>query len=185
MTAEVFLALPETPARLELIHGVVVYPFGYNPESEVAVSPAPEIAHQIIAGRLYALLLQLAPGGTPLIAPVDVWLADDVTVQPDVLWVASGSACRIEQRLLKGAPDLVVEVLSPSTARRDKTVKFLLYEQHGVREYWLADPERQTVEVWSLVKDEYMLQGSYDARQRFSSPVLGGADVDLAAVFSG
>jgi Uma2 family endonuclease len=184
MTAQAFLALPETPVRIELIHGVVVYPFGYTAESEAGVSPAPEIAHQIVAGRVYALLLRLAPGGTALIAPVDVWLAADVTVQPDVLWLAPQSACQVEKRLLRGAPDLTVEVLSPSTARRDKTVKFLLYEQYGVREYWLADPERQTLEVWYLADGEYTLQGSYSAGQGFMSPVLGGVSVALADVFA-
>jgi len=183
MTAQAFLALPETPTRIELIHGVVVYPFGYNTEGETAVSPAPEIAHQMAAGRIFALLLRLAPGGTTLIAPVDVRLAEDSTVQPDVLWLAPESACQIEKRLLRGAPDLTVEVLSPATARRDKTVKFLLYEQHGVREYWLADPERRSLEVWCLADGEYTLQGSYSAGQDFVSPVLGGVSVALADVF--
>jgi Uma2 family endonuclease len=106
--------------------------------------------------------------------------------QPDVLWVVPESQCVPEgTKRLRGAPDLIVEVLSPGTARLDKSTKFLLYERHGVREYWIADPKHRQLEVWTLVNGEYMQQGVYRPDETFVSVVLGGTAIAVKALFGG
>src|SRR5579871_1433380 len=103
---------------------------------------APKIKHQLLSGRLYRLVDDLKPNGVAIYAPVDVYLDEFNIPEPDIMWVAENSTtCEITENRLIGAPDLVIEILSPSTAKRDKTDKFNLYEKHGSREYWLIDPD--------------------------------------------
>jgi Uma2 family endonuclease len=116
---------------------------------------------------------------------LDVYLGDDNVVQPDVMWIAPDSPCTIGEKHLDGPPDLVVEVLSPSTAHLDKTGKFHLYERHCVREYWIVDPVHKLMEVWALQAGAYRQQGIYGPDESFPSPVLGGQPVAMQAVFEG
>lgn len=174
MTAAEYRQLPETTQPTELIEG------------EIIVSPAPKDKHQaVVMGLVQAILRQLA-AGTLRFAPLDVYLDDETVVQPDVFWVSGpGSRCRLgDDGCWYGAPDLVIEVLSSDTARRDKAVKFRLYEQHGVREYWLADPDARYVEVWRRADDAapFTQQGVYGPDETFESALLGQA-VALAPVF--
>jgi Uma2 family endonuclease len=174
MTADAFLALPEFSGRMELMDGIVVYPFGF-PEASDAVTTVstPEISHQKIAGRVYARLLRMEPG-TPLFSPVDVRLAEGVVVQPDVLWLAPDSLCvPVGDAYFAGPPDLVVEVLSPSTARYDRREKFAAYEKHGVREYWIIDPRDLLVEAWVLRDARFVRLGIFAPEDRFTSPLIG------------
>jgi Uma2 family endonuclease len=174
MTAAEYRQRPETTQPTELIEG------------EIIVRPAPTDRHQgVVMGFVQALLGQ--PGtGTLRFAPLDVYLDDETIVQPDVFWVSGpGSRCRLgDDGYWYGAPDLVIEVLSPGTARRDKAVKFRLYEQHGVREYWLADPDARYVEVWRRAGDasRFEQQGVYGPDETFDSALLGQT-VTLAQVF--
>ena len=128
--------------RWELIAGKV-----YN------MSPAPTIKHQGIVGDFYNQLKQQLKGKPciPYVAPVDVVLSDDDVVQPDVLVVCDPA--KITEKNIQGAPDLVVEVLSPSTALKDMREKRLLYERSGVREYVVIDPLEEYVQRFSLHND--------------------------------
>jgi Uma2 family endonuclease len=163
-TANEFLALPESNLPTELLDG------------EIIMSPAPELDHQDIAGRLYILIKTLAPGGQAYFAPVDVYLDESNVVQPDVLWIAEGSACvPVEGKYLRGAPDLVAEVLSPGTALRDKRDKFRLYEKYGVREYWMIDPGERLLEVWQLKEGRLARLDVFGPREQFTS-LLGAVD---------
>ncbi len=173
MTDDVFRTLPETSVRVELINGIVHYPFGHPAEAGDTMAAAPQLTHQIIAGRLYALILQSMSGGLALFAPVDVHFADHTIVQPDVLWIAPDSASRQSEKGVFGAPELVVEVLSPSTARIDKRDKFRLYEAHGVQEYWIVDPVAQYVEVFTPVDNKFVLVGVFAPEDEFTSKSLG------------
>jgi Uma2 family endonuclease len=120
--------------------------------------------------------------GKIYVAPVDVYLDDANVVQPDVLWVAPGSACvPFEGKYLRGAPDLVVEVLSPGTARRDKKAKFDLYEKHGVREYWLIDSGAKLLEAWQLKDSRFIRLDVFGPGDQFDSPLLG--PIDVSAIF--
>lgn len=148
------------------------------------MSPTPTPEHQDIAGAAYILLWQTAreTGGRAFTAPLDVHFDENSVAQPDALYLAPGSRCVVEEKRLVGPPDLVVEVLSPATVRRDRTVKFLLYERHGVREYWLVDPTHRLVEVWRLEGERYAQQGVYTPTDTFASAALG-RDVAASALF--
>jgi Uma2 family endonuclease len=125
-------ALPPEP-RCELIHG------------RFYLSPSPTRVHQVVAFALARHLYGIADlvRGKVLVAPLDVTLADHSVVQPDVIYVSPSSKNILAERI-EGVPDLLVEVLSPGTARRDRGEKLALYAAMGVSEYWVADgPERQ------------------------------------------
>jgi Uma2 family endonuclease len=161
MTAEEFLKLPETMQKMELIEG------------ELIVFSTPIIQHQRILGKLMFLVDKLKPHGEVLPAPLDVYFDENNVLQPDVLWVAeNGKAVEVEGRYA-GAPDLIVEVLSPSTAKYDKKQKFNIYEKFGVREYWMADPDAEYLEVWVLKNKKFSRLGVFDKDDNFYSQPLG------------
>jgi Uma2 family endonuclease len=166
MTAAEYLALPETMQRSDLING------------EIIMSPTPNVEHQRLVGRLFNLLQRLVPNGEVFLAPLDVYLDDDNVVQPGVMWVAADSKCAAESNYLSGAPDLVVEVLSPGTRRRDRKEKFHLYEKFGTREYWLTEPEEQFLEVWSLKDGKFVRLDAFGTGETFNSPLLGSVEVN-------
>ncbi len=104
-------------------------------------------------------------------------------VQPDLFWIASGGACvEVDRKYFRGAPDLVVEVASPGTVRRDKRDKLRLYEKHGVREYWLVDLEARLIEAWPGQAGHFIWIGVFGAGDPFTSPLLG--TVDLNGIFA-
>jgi Uma2 family endonuclease len=129
-----YVDLPDE-ARCELIYG------------RFYLMPSPALIHQIIASQLWLRLdaIAIAAGGLAVIAPMAVLLADHSTVEPDVTYV-SATRLGIAKRWIEGIPDLVVEVLSPGTARRDRREKLRLYAESGVREYWIVDPEARQIE---------------------------------------
>lgn len=135
MTYEEFRKLPEQPG-LQLIDGLLVK------------EPSPRYGHQAIIGRLH---LEMAPYvnkrrlGRVILAPFDVVLADDQVLQPDIMFVAEGRLDLIKENGVFGAPDLVVEVLSPSSRRYDKGRKRELYFEYGCSEMWTVDPDESTL----------------------------------------
>ncbi len=171
ISLEDFLAMPESMTPTELFDG------------EIIVSPAPAFRHQKFVYRIAKLIEKLA-GTEPHLAPLDVVLNPGTVAQPDILWIAPDSTrCMERDGRLYGAPDLCVEILSPSTARLDRTTKFIAYEAAGVREYWIIDPAAEILEVWVLQGAEYAQQGVYRAPQTFTSPVLNQAVVNVAEAF--
>lgn len=176
MTKAEFMALPESMERIELIGGELI-----RQEDHVST---PKKAHQIIVGNTYYVLRRFLTGGTVIISPMDVHLGEDV-VQPDVFWTTGeGSLCQEgADGWYHGAPDLVVEVLSPSTQKRDRGVKFDLYEQHGTREYWLIDPDNQTVEVYRRETDHLRRIGLFDQAQTFAFGLLREVTIPVGEIF--
>lgn len=172
LTAADYFDRPETTQFEELIDG------------ELVMSPPPLLNHQRVVLRLATVLQTRIPDGEVFIAPVALRLDQWNVPEPDVAWVAAQSRCKLVREGLDGPPDLIVEVLSPSTAKRDRGDKFDLYEKHGVREYWLADYEGQYVEVYVLKDGKFQRQGVYGAEDRFESAVLGGKDIDLRQIFA-
>jgi Uma2 family endonuclease len=172
MTADEFFQLPETNQPTELIDGVLI------------MSPSPVYRHQFSSGRIYALSLTLIPNGVLLYAPMDVHFDEINVAQPDILWIADGSRCVIEDQHLYGPPDLIVEIFSPGTAKPDKKDKYELYQRFGVREYWMVDPVGQYVEVCVWKDGKFEQQGIYGADDSFVSPVLGGKIVVLKGIFA-
>lgn len=171
MTLEEFKALPETNTFVEFIDG------------EVIVSPTPIDRHQETSGAAFIHLYTLHPSGTWRLAPLDVYLGEHV-LQPDIFWVSDDSTnCFLgEDKYWHGGPDLVIEILSPSTAKRDRGRKYRLYEQYGVREYWLIDTDASFIEVYHLENGRFVKQDIYGLDETFTSPVLSDAIIDVNAI---
>ncbi|GAB4220248.1 MAG TPA: Uma2 family endonuclease [Spirochaetota bacterium] len=169
--------------RWELIDGVA-----YD------MTPAPDVNHQVIVGNTYQIISEYLEGKTcrVFLAPIDVRLpesdaADDAVytvVQPDVVVVCDPE--KIEKRGIIGAPDLVVEVLSESTAYKDETEKLNLYERHGVKEYWIVNPGAKYINVFQLKSSgRYSKPLHYRADETFESSVLPDLVIDCARIFKG
>ena len=160
--------------RLELLDGVLIMP------------PAPNTAHQSVQTELGWRLAQFVREGQlghVFFAPTDVVLSHTDVVQPDLLFISRERADIITPANIQGAPDLIVEIRSDSTAERDETVKRQLYAERGVKEYWLVDPDAATTTVLLLRKDSYEQVASYSGRQTLTSPTLRGFTVNLSEIF--
>lgn len=166
-------ALPESNLPTELWDG------------ELVMSPAPSFFHQTIVARFYKLLdgwVERHRLGQTATAPVDMVLTARRAVQPDVVFIASARSGIVGERI-EGPADLVAEVLSPGSRRRDRLDKRDLYEQHGVKEYWLIDPEALTVEVLFLERAQYQLVGRWQGEGKATSRLLDGFAVPVKMLF--
>jgi Uma2 family endonuclease len=140
LTYRDYALLPDDGKRYEILDG------------DLYVTPSPSARHQKVSLNLVLALAQhvRAHGiGEVFAAPLDVILADDSIAQPDILFVVK-DRLHIVRDVVHGAPDLLIEILSPGTQERDRTLKRHLYARHGSRELWLVDPEDKTVEVFHL-----------------------------------
>lgn len=174
-TYEDYKSLPESETkRYELLEG------------ELIMVPSPSFKHQLILANLADHLREFVGKndlGMVLFAPLDVILSEGTVLQPDILFIARKRADIAVGEGIHGAPDLVIEILSPATAERDRTYKRTLYARHGVREYWIVDPEAKTVEVFSLGERGFELLRAYTGTQRLGSPLMEGLTIDLRKVF--
>ncbi|OFW20666.1 MAG: hypothetical protein A3G21_22170 [Acidobacteria bacterium RIFCSPLOWO2_12_FULL_66_21] len=177
MTYDDLLALPDDGLRHELIDG------------EHFVSPSPGSAHQLIVGNLYlqiATFLREHPMGVVMLAPFDIVISRYDVVEPDLIYFSSERfKTTVGEKNAQGPPDLAIEVLSPSTRRRDEILKRRLYERSGVAEYWVVDPEIETIKVYVVQDGKYRLASelSREYEAMLSTPLLPGLTVPLAAVF--
>lgn len=117
-------------------------------------------------------------------APFDVVLTQHDVVQPDLLFLSEARRGQITETHLQGAPDLVVEILSPSTRERDLLVKKALYARHGVREYWIVDPREKTIEVLIPSEEGFTLHGLFLEDDTLDSPLLPGFHPPLKDIFA-
>ncbi|MCG7343577.1 Uma2 family endonuclease [Sporosarcina sp. ACRSL] len=158
----------------------------------ISMSPSPTPKHQDIVGELTAEFKMFLRGKdcSAFIAPMDVCLfaskdsAPDTIldwVQPDILVVCASD--KIGDKNIFGAPDLIVEVLSPSTARNDRLIKYNSYEKAGVKEYWIVDPYNMTVEIYSLVGDSFRLSGIYGKEDLLTVGIFPELEIDLRNIF--
>lgn len=139
------------------------------------MSPSPEDIHQDAAGEIYAYLreqIKLKHLGRVLMAPFDVVLSPQNIFQPDVLVVLNEHLERIQRRCVMGAPDLVVEVISPSSKLYDRVNKHMAYEQAGIPEYWLVNPHTQSIEVFALEGEKYHSLGIFKGEQTLPSRIV-------------
>jgi Uma2 family endonuclease len=157
--------LPDQP-RCELLFG------------RLYVMPSPTLPHQAAAQVLWRHLDDIAreAGGLAYIAPLDVELADHSIVQPDVIYISAGRLATARRRIV-GAPDLLVEVLSAGTARRDRGEKLILYAESGVREYWILDQELRQIEF--LVNEAGRFVVSLPVAGTYQSQVLPEIRLDV------
>jgi Uma2 family endonuclease len=154
---------PEDGRRYELYDG------------EVYEVPSPILLHQIVAGRLYATLNDHVRqhGGIVVFAPLDIVLTDYDVVQPDLLLFTKEREGLLDLRKAnRVAPDLAIEILSPSTAANDRGRKMQLLARHRVREFWLVNPETATIEVFALNGQQFVLASTASGRERVRSPLL-------------
>ncbi len=156
-------------------------------DGEVIIGMPPVLKHQAIVGEILFLLLTIARrlGGKAYTSPIEVYFDEYNVFEPDVLYIAPDNldiAQKDEKRIV-GAPNLVVEVLSPSTAKFDRQQKYHAYEQHGVNAYWIVDPVHETVEVWTLNESgQFVRQGAYGTDDTFASVALD-TEVNVKAIF--
>jgi Uma2 family endonuclease len=172
INAEAFFELPETTQSIHLIDG------------EIIDMGTPTPAHQDIVLSLGILLRPRAKalGGRVFVAPLEVYLDEYNVPQPDIAVILPNSRCEVTPKRLVGAPDVVVEVLSPGSVRMDRKIKFELYERHGVREYWLVDPAEALIEVSVMHDARLQRHGVYGNDETFTSPLLG--EIDGSAIFA-
>ncbi len=164
-----YLLLPEGDRR-ELIGG------------EFLVVPAPTPHHQRVSARLQRALHDFVEAnglGEVFDAPIDVVLSEENVVQPDLIFVARDRASVVRETHVAGAPDLVVEIVSPSTADRDRETKRRLYFKYGVREYWLVDPGAGTIEVLVPGAADFETHRVFPRGTRLSSPLLPGLSIPV------
>src|ERR1700675_2209303 len=148
LTYSDYAALPDDGRRYELHRG------------ELSAIPTPGTRHQraliALGSRIYGHVRSRGLGEV-LVAPTDCILSNVTVVQPDILYVATDRQAITSERGIEGAPTLVVEVLSPSTARLDRDRKMKLYAEHGVPYYWIVDPETRSIDAFALAGAEYAL----------------------------
>ncbi|MEO6181681.1 MAG: Uma2 family endonuclease [Verrucomicrobiota bacterium] len=168
--AEMVAELPETNQPVELWNG------------EIIMSPAPHPDHQTIVLNFAAALREFVAAsrlGKVFVSPVDVVLTPHRVVQPDVLFITQARR-NIVRDHIAGAPDLVMEVISAGSWQRDRIEKKALYEQGGVTEYWIIDPDASTIEVFALIKDVYQLHSKSTGKEAAKSKLLAGFKTTFA-----
>ena len=177
LTYEDYAKTPEGE-RWELIDGELI-------NHEETMSPSAKRAHQRNQMKLGSRMSFFAEENDAgeVYSDFDVVLSDADSVRPDLLFVSKDRLHIITEDNVQGAPDLVVEIRSPSTARQDWTVKRELYARHGVREYWLVDPEAATVSVLLLDGDQLNVEGVYSEGDTLAATALEGFSVPLADIF--
>jgi Uma2 family endonuclease len=174
-----FLLFPDDGKRHELIDGVHY------------VTPSPNLGHQELVGRLHPavgnFLATRRHLGRVFLAPLDVVMSDYDIVEPDLLFVAGDQPQLLTEANIQGAPALVVEILSSGTRRRDEGIKRKLFDEKGVREYWLVDPKGRRVSVCRRADDgSFPIVAALDhaSSDRLTTSLLPGFELSIAELFS-
>jgi Uma2 family endonuclease len=176
LTYEDFLLFPDDGKRHELIDG------------DHFVTPSPNTKHQRTMRKLLTALDTFVARhrlGEVFAAPYDVILSDVDVVEPDLLFVSSGRAAIITEKNIRGAPDLVVEILSESTRKTDEMVKRKRYEQFGIMEYWIVDPELESVKVYRMTDKGFVRTAEWtkEANDTLTTPLLPDLRILLTDIF--
>ena len=177
LTYDDFVQFPDDGLRHELIDG------------EHYVTPSPNTKHQTVSISLTVLIgswLEQHPIGLLFHAPFDVVFSNFDVVEPDLLYLSNARAAEALTPLhVRGVPELVIEIGSPGTRKRDETVKRRLYERKGVSEYWVVDPELDTIRVYRREGDGFgrVSELSADASDVLRTDLLPGLEIPLARVF--
>jgi Uma2 family endonuclease len=146
-------------------------------DGEIIMSAAPRPVHQRIVLRVVQCMdeyVRLRKVGEIFVSPIDVVMSGSKAVQPDVVFVSTANESIVQESCIRGAPDLLVEVISEGTWRRDRVDKKALYEQFGVAEYWIIDPDSRLIEVFILAKGTYQLHARGVGGEKVSSKRLAG-----------
>jgi Uma2 family endonuclease len=179
LTYDDFVLFPDDGKRHELIDG------------EHYVTPSPNRSHQQILGDLHGFLwtyLQAHPIGHVFVAPFDVVFSNFDVVEPDLLYMSNVTAATVlTDKNVRGVPDLVVEIGSSGTRRRDETIKHRLYERTGVAEYWIVDPDSEMIRIHRSEDGQFKptIELSRDAGHVLTTPLLPGYELALTRLFRG
>ena len=174
MTYDEYCLLPEDRNQYELFDG------------ELVITPWPNVGHQRIVGRLCTQLLAYVEAhslGLLLIAPLDTIFDPYTVLQPDILFVSRERIPGVVKERIEGAPDLVVEVLSPRTVEKDRRRKRAVYSQFGVREYWIVDPEAQTIELYTREGGKLRPTRMFSSGEAVESLLFPALGLPVASVF--
>jgi Uma2 family endonuclease len=177
LTYDDFVHFPDDGKRHELIDG------------EHYVTPSPNTKHQTVSMNLLVAIagwLETHPIGRLYHAPFDVVFTDFDVVEPDLLYISNERRRGIvTPKHVRGAPELVIEIGSPGTRRRDETIKRRLYERTGVSEYWFVDPEIDVVRVYRRAGDGFAraLELAHEAGDVLTTPLLPALELPLARIF--
>lgn len=173
-TYEDYLDLPDDGKRYELING------------ELIMVAAPTTLHQIVSQNIEFDLFRYVRenhSGQVLHAPVDVVLSDTTVVQPDVIFIAAENSAIITEKNITGAPDFIVEILSPNSAYYDLIEKKELYARYGVHEYWIVDPKKQFIEVFDNRNGQFEMRQRAEKTGRIAASVVQDWEIDLKMIF--
>jgi len=165
-----YCLLPNNGKRYEIVDG------------ELFVTLSPLQRHQLVLANLLYFLTGFVKKhdlGKVYPAPFAVVFSEHDVVEPDIIYVSKARASVVTEKNIQGAPDLVVEVLSDSTARIDRTTKLKLYARYGVAEYWVIDPEVYSAEIYRLVPGGYELAAQLDSNQSLRCPLFPGFSLPL------
>ena len=174
LTVDDYKSLPGQGPRYELING------------ELVMAPAPNRFHQDVSRNLEEILLRYLrnhPIGVIYQAPFDVYLDETNVFQPDLVFVSKARRSILTDVGAEGAPDLVVEVLSPSTRKVDETDKKGVFAKAGVTEYWLVDPEEKAIRIYALGEDVETPVATHERADKFERALLPGLVFELEQIF--
>nr|WP_273385655.1 Uma2 family endonuclease [Cohnella zeiphila] len=159
--------------RFEIVEGV-----------QYEMKPSPTVVHQQISVALTIMLNKTcAANGTILYSPIDVYLDRDNLFQPDLIFILHENAAIIKEKRIEGVPDLVVEILSPSTSRNDKVRKKRQFERFGLKEYWIVDPVHRSIDQFVRTEGKLALFETYVFEGKLTSPFLSCIEIDISRVF--
>jgi len=173
-TYDDYLSLPGDGKRYEIIDG------------DLSMTPAPSPEHQRVLGRLFRQLDEVVRRnqlGEVFISPIDIVLSMTNVVQPDLVFISEEQKHIVTKRNVVAPPDLVVEILSESTEKADRTMKKTLYERYGVKEYWIVDAESQQVEIHILKEGKYVSPTTFSINDTVKSSLLPGLSFRTSSLF--
>ena len=170
-----YCALPETGPRYELLEG------------DLLINLAPTVRHQKIVARILSALLRFVESrglGSVVGSPIDVILSNQDVLQPDVVYVSAERETIVVKEGIRGGPDLCIEVLSPATSKLDRGPKKVLYARHGVAEYWIVEPEANTVEIYRLQENAEAPLRKLGSDETLTTLLLPEFSLNLRPVFA-
>ena len=157
-------------------------------ENDLIMSPSPSLAHQLILGEFYEIIKAFIKGsnnqGLIVLSPMDVRFDNDNIFQPDLIYISNEKKQEIVKDIIEGAPDLVIEILSPSNAYYDLRQKKDIYQKHGVKEYIIVDPIAFNCELYVLKDGGYHLDQKKEKNEILNSILLPGLIFDLNKLFT-
>jgi Uma2 family endonuclease len=175
LTYDDYRLLPNDRSRYEILDG------------ELSVTPAPSTKHQRISSHFHRIVANHVVAnqlGTIYAAPTDLILTPTTIVQPDLIFIGNDRRHIITERAIEGTPNLLIEILSPTTHRTDRLTKAQLYAKHRVPHYWLVDPDQRTLEAYELVIDHYDLIASARDAEVFAPSLFPGLSIQLSDLWA-